>query len=180
MELLCDEKFIYTQAHEGKWLNVEEAIFDTLEFHNELKTLLVRVLLGAHQNVASLPNHVLKTITCKPGFTDINPTLVRRVLKISHTCYGDLLRMEKLRLLKFVLNCQDNNFAELIGLELLPTANGAFTYFSNLSKAIYICSREHPRELLPGLQLRLLDHDIDGDLLKSLEAVAEQGMCICR
>ena len=176
-ELLCGERVVYTQAYEGKWLNVEEAIFDKLDY-SEPKELLLKILIQADQPVTTLPSHVLKSIVhwSKSIITEITPSLVRRVLNDYPSCYRSLDRAEKLTLLQFVLDFKDNNFVELLGLELLPIANGAFASFSHSGEAIYIASSEHPQELLPGLSHRFVSQDIGGSLLESLEAVAKEGM----
>ena len=175
-DALFSEKIIYTRAEGGRWLKVEDAVFDKLD-DNELKELLSRVLLHANENVASVPYHVLRTIGLYAEVRkEINPPLARNVLKENPFCYRHLSRMEKLKLLKFVLSCEGNRFTELIGLELLPIAGGCFTSFSNSDEAIYIASPEHPQELLPGLHHRFLDQEIDVNLLRSLEVVAKKGM----
>ncbi len=84
--------------------------------------------------------------------------------------------MEKLSLLRFVL--KDDNFPELLGLDLLPISDGTFTTFTNSVEAVYIASPDHPRELVPGLRERFLDKDVDGSTLRKLEAVAEKGKAL--
>ena len=155
---------------------MEEAIFDMLD-DSEVKELLPRVLLAANENIAFLPYHALKAIGVYATISkEISPSLVLRVLKETPSCYRNLCRIDKLRLLKFILNGKDTKFVHLIGLELLPTASGVFTSFSNVDEAIYISSAEHPRELLPGLQHRFLDQEISENLFRILEAVAKKGM----
>ncbi len=172
-ELLCTERVVYTPAHGGNWLNVEDVIFNRVQ-EDDPKELLVRVFLSADQNVGSLPDHVLKALELYTSLgTEITPSLARKVLKETPSCYKSISRSEKLLLLKFVL--KDDMFSELLGLELLPISNGQFASFSNVGEAIYICSPEHPRELLPCLQDRFLDQSIDENLLRSLRAVADQG-----
>ena len=172
-KLLCAERVVYSPAQGGKWLNVEGAIFDKLP-QNHTKELLVRGFLAANQNVATLPDHVLRALGLYRNLsTEITPSLARKVLKETPSCYRSLSRLEKLQLLKFVL--KDDQFSELLGLELLPVSNGLFIPFSNTGQAIYISSPEHPRELLPGLRGRFLDQDIDESLARSLQAVSKQG-----
>ena len=173
-ELLCSNKVIYTPALGGNWLGAEDVIFDRLQ-GNDPKELLVQVLLSADHNVAaSLPDHVLEALGSYATLnTEINPSLVRKVLKETLSCYRSLSRSEKLLLLKFVL--KDEKFKEVLGLELLPVSNGLFTSFSDSADAIYISSPEHPGELLPCLKDRFLDQDIDDSLLQSLKVVAQQG-----
>ena len=181
LEVLWSANVVYTKASGGKWLKVEDAVLDTLDEHQP-KELLVSVLLEAHQNVASLPDYVLKAFTAvgnKPVIKEITPTLVRQILKKIPSSYRKLGRMEKLNLLAFILNVIDENFADLIGLELLPVSSGAFKCFSPLSncdQAVYVCSPDHPREMFPSLDHQFLDQDLDGNLLKMMEKVANQGM----
>ena len=141
-----------------------------------LKNLLTRVLLEAHQDIACLPDHVLKITALYGNATkEITPSLVRDSLKNTPACYRSLGREEKMRLLEFSLTSEDDNFAELAGLELLPLASGVFTSFSTSAKAVYISSEDHPRELLPKLEDQFLDETIPKDILESLRVVAKKG-----
>lgn len=173
LKLLCNGRVVYSPAQGGKWLNVEEATFVKLP-ENDPKELLVRVFLAANQNVATLPDHVLRALALyTDSSTEITPSLTRGVLRETPSCYKSLGRLEKIQLLKFVL--KDEKFSDLLELELLPVTNERFISFSNTDRAIYISSSEHPRELLPGLQDRFLDQDIDDSLFRSLQAVSKQG-----
>ena len=181
LQTLCSANVVYTKASGGKWLKVEDAILDRLGEHQP-KDLLVSVLLEAHQNVASLPDYVLKAFTTvgnKPITKEITPILVRQILKEIPSSYRKLGRMEKLNLLAFILNGIDENFADLIGLELLPVSSGAFKCFTSLSncdEAVYVCSPDHPRKMFPSLDHQFLDQDLDGNLLEMMEKVAKKGM----
>ena len=173
LKLLCNGRVVYSPAQGGKWLNVEDATFVKLS-ENDPKELLMRVFLAANQNVATLPNHVLRALALyTDSSTEITPSLTRRVLRENPSCYKSLSWLEKIQLLKFVL--KDEQFSDLLELELLPVTNGRFISFSNTDRAIYISSSDHPRELLPGLQDRFLDHDIDDSLFRSMQAVSKQG-----
>ena len=175
-ELLRSGRFIYTQAHGGKWINRKDAIFDKLDENDDLKELLRKVLLEACQNVATLPNHVLESV-CTTTTKEITASFVRCILKATPSCYRSLGRKEKFSLLKFVL--KDDNFSELPGLELLPVSDGTVVSFveHSASGAIYITSLEHPPELLPGLKHRILDQGADKETLGKLDVVAERGIC---
>ena len=181
LEILWSANVVYTKARGGKWLKVEDAILDRLDEHQP-KELLVSVLLEAHQNVATLPDYVLKAFTAvrnKPVVKEITPMLVRQFLKESPSSYRNLGRMQKLNLLAFILNCIDENFADLIGLELLPVSSGAFKCFaspSNCDEAVYICSPDQPRKMFPCLDHQFLDQDLDGNLLEMIKKVAKKGM----
>ena len=181
LEILCAANVVYTKGSGGKWLKVEDAILDRLDEH-QLKELLVSVLLEANQNVATLPDYVLKAFTAvrnKPVVKEITPMLVRQILKESPSSYRKLGRMQKLNLLAFILNCIDENFADLIGLELLPVSSGAFKCFaspSDCDEAIYVCSPDHPRKMFPCLDHQFLDQNLDQNLLGMMEKVAKKGM----
>ena len=181
LKILCSANIVYTKASGGKWLKVEDAILDRLGEHQP-KELLVTVLLEAHQNVATLPDYVLKAFTAvrdNPVIKEITPLLVRQILKESPSSYRNLARMEKLNLLAYILNCIDESFADLIGLELLPVSSGAFKCFASPSicgEAVYVCSPDHPRKMFPCLDHQFLDLNLDGNLLEMMEKVAKKGM----
>ena len=167
---------MHTPAHEGTWLHVQDAIFVRID-ENETKELIVRVLLEANQPVTPLPDHVLNAITLitkHTEITEITPSLVRQVIKVTPSCCESLSHTEKLSLLRFVL--EDDDFLELLGLVLLPVSDGTFTTFTNSAEAVYIASPEHPRELVPGVRERFLDQDVDESILRKLKAIAEKGI----
>ena len=166
------EEIVFTQADGGTWLTVKQASFDLLP-ESETKHLLQRVLLAANYPVVSVPTHITEAIARYLSFTEITAPLTREVLKRSPTCYKKLERGEKILLLQFCLT--DCKFHALHGLELLPLSNGTFTTFSNEADAIYISSREHPKELLPGLSYRFLDDEVNADIFQKLKAAAKQG-----
>ena len=180
LEILCSANVVHTKASGGKWLKVEDAILDRLDEHQP-KELLLSVLLEAHQNVATLPDFVLTAFTVcnKPVIKEITPSFVKQILKESPSSYRNLGRVEKLNLLAFILNCTDENFADLIGLELLPVSSGAFKCFaspSNNDEPVYVCSPDHPRKMFPCVDHQLLDQDLDRNLLEMVEKVAMKGM----
>ena len=124
-----------------------------------------------NQPVTPLPDHVLNAVT---KITEITPSLVRQVLKETPSCYESLSHMEKLSLLRFVL--EDDDFPELLGLVLLPVSDGTFITFTKSAEAVYITSPEHPQDLVPGLRQRFLDQDVDESILRKLKTIAERGI----
>lgn len=174
LRVLCSTPVIFTEAGGGKWLPIKEAIFDRLQ-ENEARELLLQVLLEAHQNVATLPDHVIQCITSHThAISEVTPSFVRVVFKNTPSCYRPLGRTEKLCLLKFVL--KDDLFSELQGLELLPLSDGTFATFKSSDVfAVYMPSPEHPAKLLPGLRHRILAQDIGVEILAKLKEVAEEG-----
>lgn len=171
-QLLLQEEVVYTQADHGHWLMVEDAVFDRLP-ENEPRELLLRVLLTADLSVVSVPSHVMEAIAFFSPLKNITPSLTRVTLKQVPSCYKKLEKQEKLLLLQFCL--KDRKFSNLCDLELLPLSSGVFETFSNRGKRIYICSREHPRELFPGLKHRFIDDTVDVGIIEKLKEVADQG-----
>ena len=174
LRVLCSTPVIFTEAGGGKWLRIKEAVFDRLQ-EGDARELLLQVLFEAHQNVATLPEHVIQCITLHTdAISEVTPSFVRVVLKNTPTCYRPLGRKEKLCLLKFVL--KDDFFSELQGLELLPLSDGTFATFKSSDVfAVYMPSPEHPAKLLPGLRHRILAQDVGVELLAKLKEVAEKG-----
>lgn len=182
LKFLRSAPVIFTDAAGGKWLDIGEAIFDRLH-KDDARELLRQVLFQARQNVATVPDHVIQCITWRtpdihtPTISEVDPCFVRLVLKNTPSCYRTLGRMEKLSLLKFAL--KDGKFSQLLGLELLPLSDGTFASFRNSDNfAIYMSLPEHPAELLPGLQHRLLTQDVDSGILRKLQEVAEEGISL--
>ena len=170
---LCNKQVIHTEACGGKWLYVGEAIFNRLA-ENDPVELLRSLLLKAHQNIATVPSHVLQSIQdFEQLITEVTPSLVRSVLKTVPFSYESLEKEEKLQLLKFLL--KDECSSELSGLKLLPVSDGEFVPFSNSDETIFISSREHPPGLVPTLRHRLLDQSLESETLKKLEALAKTG-----
>ena len=172
MQILLDKEIVYTKANRGKWLTVGKAYFNQLP-ESETKELLQRVLLAANVPVVSVPSHVIEAISSYCSFEEVTAHVTRLVLKKFPACYKKRSRREKLLLLEFCL--QDCKFFELGDLELLPLSDSTFTTFSNRADEIYVCSREHPKELLPGLQHRLLDESVDQNIIRKLKDAAKQG-----
>ena len=170
--ILSDKEIIYSKVNRGKWLRVEEAIFNQVP-ERHVKDLLESVLIGANVPVVSVPSHVMDAIRSFTDAKNITAGVTRKELKKSAACYKNLMRHEKLQLLQFCL--QDHQYEDLCGLQLLPLSNGTFTTFSALAHEIYISSLEHSQDLLPGLEHRFLDQKLDSDILQKLNYAARQG-----
>ena len=171
-DILSDKEIIYSKVNLGQWLLVKNAIFNQVP-ERHLKELLESVLLEANVPVVSVPSHVMDAIRSFTDAKNITASVTRKELKKSAACYKNLMRDEKLQLLQFCL--QDHQYEDLFGLELLPLSDGTFTTFSALSHEIYISSPEHSQDLLPGLEHRFLEQELDSDILQKLNYAARQG-----
>ena len=170
--ILSDKEIIYSKVNRGKWLLVEDAIFNQVP-ERHLKDLLESVLIRASVPVASVPSHVMDAIWSFTDATNITPSVTRKELKKAAACYKTLMRNEKLQLLQFCLH--DHQYEDLCGLELLPLSNGTFTTFAAFAHEIYISSLEHSQDLLPGLEHRFLDGTVASDIGQKLNCAARQG-----
>ena len=174
-QILKDKEIVYTKVNRGKWLLVENAIFNQVP-EKHLKALLQSVLLAANVPVVSIKSHIMDAIS---SFTDakdiknITASVMRKELRNASACYKSLMRHEKLQLLQFCL--QDHQYEDLCGLELLPLSNDTFTTFSALANEIYIGSHEHSQDLLPGLEHHFLDRTLHPDIIRKLICAATQG-----
>ena len=174
-QILKGKEIVYTKVNRGKWLLVENAIFNQVP-EKHLKALLQSVLLAANVPVVSVKSHVMDAIS---SFTDakdiknITASVMRKELRNASACYKSLMRHEKLQLLQFCL--QDHQYEDLCGLELLPLSNGTFTTFTAHANEIYISSHEHSQDLLPGLEHRFLDRTLDPDIIRKLNCAASRG-----
>ena len=169
---------VHTSADGGKWLEIKDAIFNTLEKDAETTPVLLRALASANTRIVTAPRHVMNVIDKHYGnVTIITPKLVRDVLRQVPSCYLKFTRGDKLLLLKYVL--QDSCFGDLYNLDLLPLSNGTFTRFVQKDHSpcqpLYVSSEEHPQSLLPGLDHLFLDSSIKEDIRQQLETVATEG-----
>lgn len=156
-------------------MTVREAIFQRL-LGEELTDLLLRILLSVNLPAVDVPSHVLRAVDMyAPGKAEVAPALIRNVLRQAPSCYTNLARKDKLLLLKFSLS--DDDYKDLSGLQLLPLANETFAQFQHRARSVYISSHEHPQALLPGLDDRFLDTNVDKDILQKLQTAASKGGC---
>ena len=176
---LLQHRVFFTPANGGNWIKVNDAIFNTLGDKDEAKNIVLKSMLGANRNVVSVPPHVeLAVKRCcfhvKPK--TITPELVG--LSFQESQYNSTYDVEdKIYLLRYIL--KNERYEDLCGLELLPLSNGCFTEFISKRQAsgrsVYIASTEHPQSLLPGMEERFLNPDIDEDIRKMLGKLARKG-----
>ena len=153
-------------------MKIEDALFQC-QPEDELNELLMKVLLSVGVSAVAIPDHVSRALEkYSPLKSEIQPNMIRYVLKQCPSSYVNLGREEKLLLLKFSLS--DSQFSDLEGLQLLPLSNGDFLKFETKARKVFISSEEHRQELFPGLDERFLDRGVDEEILDNLyEAVAQ-------
>jgi len=164
---------VHTEANGGSWVKVKEAIFQK-QSGDHWNDLLLRVLLSVGLPAVAVPRHVHSVLDkYAAGKVEIEPRLIRYVLREVPSSYRNLERQEKLLLLQFSLT--DRHFSDLEGLQLLPLCNGQFANFEARATTVYIASSEHPQGLFPALDDRFLDTSVHEDIVCILKEAVSQG-----
>ena len=172
-QFLLDKDVVHTEANGGRWVKIKEAIFQK-QSSDHWNDLLLRVLLSVGLPAVAVPRHVHSALdTYALDKTEVEPRLVRYVLRKVPSSYVNLDRHEKLLLLQCSLT--DRHFSDLEGLQLLPLCNGQFAKFEARATTVYIASSEHPRELFAALDDRFLDKSVHEDIVRFLKEAVSQG-----
>ncbi|KAI0214724.1 Sacsin, partial [Lamellibrachia satsuma] len=174
VQLLDEQNAVFhTGLDGGEWIHPRNAIFDCLT-EDIVRKQVVDVLFAANTHVVTVPMHYLEALAKFTSYQPqkITPKYVRTVLRRCPEAYEDLKAAQKLLLLHYVLKDQD--FRDLINLKLLPLANGEFTYFSRSMESVFLANEECPRNLLPGLEHRLLADDLSGELMQTFTKVINE------
>ncbi|XP_078655957.1 sacsin-like [Branchiostoma floridae x Branchiostoma belcheri] len=141
----------------------------------DVPTAVLEYLVGAGLDVVTLPKHVMQAIDdtfSRSRLNEVTPELLRTTMKRTGVRNGS--REDKLAWLQYALD--DMKYDAMEGIELLPLADKTFTTFSKDDKtmSIFIESEQHPRTLLPGLEGRFLDTDINKPTLQRLQMAATE------
>ena len=154
-------------------MEIKEAFFQK-QSDDRWNDLLLRVLLSVGLPAVAVPRRVHGALDkYASDKTEIEPRLIRHVLRKVPSSYVKLEREDKLLLLQFSLT--DRHFSDLEGLQLLPLSNGEFAKFEARAKTVYIASSEHPQELFPGLDDRFLDKCVHEEIVSNLKEAVSQG-----
>ena len=153
-------KYFISNTHIGisknlKWLNPSEIFL--LSHGEEHRDLIAKVLRQTNQNVVEFPKDVEKTLEeFNARFLKMTLPKLRELLRQS-AATATLTRHEKLTLLTCIL--QDGQYHDLLGIPLLPLADGTFTKFagSNNSHVYFGTDGWDVSSLLPGTQSRFAD-----------------------
>ncbi|KAI8508001.1 hypothetical protein Bbelb_142410 [Branchiostoma belcheri] len=196
------QKVVWTPANGEKWITPRDAVFNrtsvptaqdstgqkTVEScggkrgrqmtesgkdDDDVPTAVLEYLVGAGLDVVTLPKHVMQAIDdtfSRSTLDEVTPELLRATMKRTGVQNGS--RKHKLAWLQYALD--DKNYDAMEGIELLPLADKTFTTFSKDDKTIFIESEQHPRTLLPGLEGRFLDTDINKPTLHHLQMAATE------
>lgn len=172
IKMLCQNAVIFSTKK--CWLKECDVNFTEIDESKEYTKTILNYLQNSGTHIARVPKNVAAAFqiplnSSKP-VKKVTPALVRQVLR---KCAHKGPKHEKLHLLEFILS--DENYSELIGLEMLPLQNGNFISFSSSvsdKDVVYITSEEFPSALFPGLEGRLLSEDLKPEILTALKEAA--------
>ncbi|XP_043926906.1 sacsin [Protopterus annectens] len=159
----------------NKWLKADSVYFSELDECTDYTKIVLHYLQSSGVHVAAVPHNVAYAVhSSLPAGTvvkKVTPALVRQTFrKYGHKGPA----VEKLYLLEYIL--RDENYSELLGLELLPLQTGTFVSFlaSAADKdAIYITSDDFPSSLFPGLEGKFLAENLKPVVLAGLKDAAK-------
>lgn len=145
IKMLCQNAVIFSTKK--CWLKECDVNFTEIDESKEYTKTILNYLQNSGTHIARVPKNVAAAFqiplnSSKP-VKKVTPALVRQVLR---KCAHKGPKHEKLHLLEFILS--DENYSELIGLEMLPLQNGNFISFSSSvsdKDVVYITSEEFPR-----------------------------------
>ena len=102
----------------------------------------------------------------------VTPKYMRDKLQAYPHSYASCVAQDKKELLKYCMS--DGQYSDLVNLQLLPLSNNSFTTFQNYySSAVYMCTAECPKWLLPNLDHKLVCLNDDPDLNSGLVLVGQ-------
>jgi len=140
----------YSPVKGGTYSVAKDALFDSVEDINFSTEIIRRILHQNETHLVSVPNFLLEQLG----------TLARQVVaSVVCTALKDvesslaLTDLDRMTLLKYLVDKLSSERDKLIGTKLLPLGNGSWIEFERptASNKIFVDSADHPRSLLPGL-----------------------------
>ena len=161
-------KVVHTPLSGGRWISVRDAVFITAEVPQAVRDAITKCNVNIVE-VNDSCNQALKQYCSSSLTKTLQPALVRYYLKRNHQSYSYASRESKFEILKYCL--KDNLYHDVVGLHLLPLANGSFQQFQSKSRYVedtFVCSYSFPCNLLPGLESKLVNVYNEDDPVHSL------------
>ena len=170
---LFTHKVVSAESYTGScWVSTEDEDVIFNDNDGGVPLVVVNMLLQSGLKVAKLVPVLQSAIeVINMDITIITPEEVRYILKDNLNAYQDCSSASKLELLNYCL--KDGDFADLVGLELLPLYNGEYIRFTENSQDVdqlcYLC-RDHFLEILCDCH-----HLLVNSRAINLEQLAESG-----
>ena len=182
-QLLSKHTVIYTMKGNemGSWVKIQDAVFNFLtDVDENTERIILTVLKAANVPVAEVPQHIKKIIQSKEYINFnakvISPeVIIDCIHKSQHGVLETLSSDDKLVLLEYIMT--RTKTPRLIGLKLLPLANGDFVPFATRSastRTVFIPTRELDQSMCYNMGNSLILPNLNPDLLKLLEKAGKK------
>ena len=172
---LFKHKIIHSNINGGCWVTLDDAVLVPQD--ENIPNVVEDALLSCRKTVARVDDVVWRAIEYYNSITRrhstvISPSYTRSILLNNVNVYRHYNSCDKIKLLGYCLG--DKKYEDMVGLELLPLANGAFVRFNARVRyytPLFLCTNEFPQDLLPDCRQFLVNLD-DSNLHKQLKEVA--------
>ncbi len=158
----------------GEWVKDTSAVFIPNDILMEKVTQ--RALVNCHVKLAEKSSNVWNALKyIEMPMLEATAGYTRDKIRDNPQSYSHFSADEKMQLLLYCLS--DENYSELVGLNLLLLVSNSFVAFEDFGNAdsfIYLCTKECPSWLLPNLEHRLVDVTGNNDLHQLLLEVANE------
>ena len=169
---------LWTDARGGQWVVPKTAylVNDASDIGHEIA---FRCLLKCGIPVVKIPKHIQDAalkLRCKMH-NEMNPKVTREIVCRNSNVLNAFKTEERLDLFCYMVQ----EPAEIRDLHQIPVfllENGTFAapvYFSSPDEMIYLPNGVHSKDLLPGLEAKLLKTTVRQDVLKKVHSIAMQG-----
>ena len=158
------------RSHNRSWVAYNNSLF--IPRDGQVPPVVTAVLSDYGENIVAIPPNLWDAISyCRVLVKSNNPQVVRGKLKQDESVYHNYGSNQKLERLQYCLS--DRAFRDMLGICLLPLANGSFTTFNIKTEQVYLCSPDYPSRIIPGCKNQLVDISDTSELYNSLVSLAE-------
>ena len=180
------QKLFFSPVSGGNWhcAHGANAIFVDGSDTSQLVQIIRDIMSHSKTIFLPVPPHVTIGVEKYNGnvLQKHSPTTVCHMLKATEQSLK-FTDGDKLILLDYLLNGV-GDFADLIGLKLLPIDNGEWTTFKlnigQMREEIYIPSQKHQQQLLPGLNQYFIRANLTDSCMQHMADLATQGKFFSR
>ena len=154
----------------GEWIKAAKATFINESKKPPLPCIMKQVLSNCGVQLVSVPPIIWKAIECaKLKIKEVSQMSARAKLRSKPESYSTVNPVNKKEILSYCLS--DRCYNDLYGIDFLPLSDGSVSSFDK--QAVYLCSPECPRSLLPNLDHKLVElSDLETSLYDNLRRVA--------
>ena len=120
--------------------------------------------------------HVMHGIkNCSINIKEANPEELVRIIANNPRKWDSIAYKEKIDLLRYALE-DPFYITELFDVPILPLEDGGFARPQNsYSTPLFMASNDHPIDLVPGCEKRIIKTDMQDDVMKIIKEIAIKG-----